>query len=233
MILRQLFDSDSSTYTYLIGDPSTAEAVLIDPVREQVPAYIRLLSELDLKLIWAIDTHVHADHVTGLGALRDALDCRTAMGRQAKAPCVSHRISDGEEIRFGAGTLTAMYTPGHTDDSYCFALVDRGTTYLFTGDTLLIRGTGRTDFQNGDARTQYHSLFDRLLDFEDDTVVLPGHDYKGWTRSSIGEERRHNPRLQVTSVDEYVTLMDNLHLPHPKMMDVAVPANQQCGDTPP
>lgn len=225
MIFRQLFDSTSSTYTYLIASRSGGEAALIDPVKEQVPQYLQLIKQLQLKLVVALDTHTHADHVTGLGDLRDAVDCRTVMGVQAKADCVSVTVADGEQIKLDGMTLEAIYTPGHTDDSYSFRLDDR----VFTGDTLLIRGTGRTDFQNGDARAQYDSLFHRLLTLPKETSVYPAHDYKGWTVSTIGEEIRHNPRLQVRSVEEYVEIMNNLHLPNPKMMDVAVPANLRCG----
>lgn len=225
MIFRQLFDSTSSTYTYLIASRSGGEAALIDPVKEQVPLYLQLIKQLQLKLIMAIDTHTHADHMTGLGDLRDAVDCRTMMGAQTKADCVSVRVTDGEKISLDGITLEAIYTPGHTDDSYSFRLEDR----IFTGDTLLIRGTGRTDFQNGNARVQYDSLFHRLLTLPEQTFVYPAHDYKGWTVSTIGEEIRHNPRLQVQSVEEYVEIMNNLHLPNPKMMDVAVPANLRCG----
>lgn len=234
MIFRQLFDSESSTYTYLLGCERTREAALIDPVKERVPAYLRLLEELDLRLVLAIDTHVHADHVTALGDLRDTTGCITSMGEPARASCVSQSFRDGDKLRFGDHELTAIATPGHTDDSYTLVLQQteaRGEvrTLLFTGDTLLIRGTGRTDFQNGNASQQYDSLFGKLLQYSDDAIVYPAHDYKGWTVSSIGEERRHNPRLQVASREEYVELMNNLRLPTPKLMDVAVPANVACG----
>lgn len=229
MLFRQLFDATSSTYTYLLADRQTGEAVLIDPVREQMPSYLRLLEELELKLVMAIDTHVHADHITALGALREATGCVTWMGREAQADCVSARFSDGDRLRFGAHELLAMYTPGHTDDSYCFYLEANGQKFVFTGDTLLIRGTGRTDFQNGSPHDQYHSLFGRLLQLPGDTQVFPAHDYKGWTVSTIAEERLHNPRLQVATEAEYVQLMQALKLPSPALMDVAVPANRACG----
>lgn len=229
MLFRQLFDATSSTYTYLLADRQTGEAVLIDPVREQMPSYLRLLEELELKLVMAIDTHVHADHITALGALREATGCVTWMGRQAQADCVSARFSDGDRLRFGAHELLAMYTPGHTDDSYSFYLEANGQKFVFTGDTLLIRGTGRTDFQNGSPHDQYHSLFGRLLQLSGDTQVFPAHDYKGWTVSTIAEERLHNPRLQVATEAEYVQLMQALKLPSPALMDVAVPANRACG----
>ena len=229
MLFRQLFDADSSTYTYLLADQKTGDAVLIDPVREHMDSYLRLLDELELKLVMAVDTHVHADHITALGLLRAATGCVTYMGQQAQADCVSARFSDGDKLRFGSHELVAIYTPGHTDDSYSFYLDDNGQHYVFTGDTLLIRGTGRTDFQKGDAHQQYHSLFERLLSLPGHTAVFPAHDYKGWTTSSIAEERLHNPRLQVASEAEYVQLMHALKLPNPRLMDVAVPANRACG----
>ena len=227
MLFRQLYDLDTGTYTYLLAERPGGEAVIIDPVLEQMNAYLQLLRELDIRLIKAIDTHTHADHVTAMGKLRETTGCVTLMGEQTKAECVSLRVRDGETIHVGALTLQAMYTPGHTDESYSFVMDDR----VFTGDTLLIRGTGRTDFQNGDARAQYDSLFNKLLKLPDATLVYPGHDYKGWTVSTIGEEKRYNPRLQAQSVDAYVNIMNNLNLPNPKYMDVAVPANLACGRT--
>src|SRR5258705_5175118 len=220
MIFRQLFDSVSGTYPYLLASRRGGEALIIDPVLEKVQRYIQLFKELDLKLIKAVDTHLHADHITGLGALRDHTNCITVMGEMSKADVVSMRLSDGDQLTIEGLSLEAIYTPGHTDDSYSFVMNDR----VFTGDTLLIRGTGRTDFQNGDARAQYDSIFNRLLKLPDETLVYPAHDYKGETVSTIGEEKAFNPRLQVKSIDEYVALMNNLNLPNPKMMDVAVPA---------
>lgn len=225
MLFRQLYDLDTGTYTYLLAARPGGEAVIIDPVLEQINAYLQLLRELDVRLVKAIDTHTHADHVTAMGQLRDTTGCVTIMGEQTKAECVSQRVKDGEIIAVDGLTLRALYTPGHTDESYSFLMDDR----VFTGDTLLIRGTGRTDFQNGDARAQYDSLFNKLLKLPEDTLVYPGHDYKGWTVSTIGEERRYNPRLQVSSVEAYVNIMNNLKLPNPKHMDVAVPANLACG----
>ncbi|MCH7796738.1 MAG: MBL fold metallo-hydrolase, partial [Proteobacteria bacterium] len=201
------------------------EALIIDPVLEKVDRYIQLLEELDLKLVKAMDTHVHADHITGLGALRDRTRCITVMGEQSGVDVVSQRVSDGDHIDIEGLSLTALYTPGHTDDSYCFLMDDR----VFTGDTLFIRGTGRTDFQHGDSRAAYASIFDKLLTLPDETLVYPGHDYKGDTVSTIAEERAFNPRLQVASAAEYAEIMDHLDLPNPKMMDVAVPANLRVG----
>ena len=225
MIFRQLFDSTSSTYTYLLASRHGGEALMIDPVLERVDRYIQLLNELDLRLVKAIDTHLHADHITGLEALRERTQCITVMGEQTKADVVSIRVADGDRIDIEGLSLDVAYTPGHTDDSYSFLMPDR----VFTGDTLLIRGTGRTDFQNGDPHTQYESLFGRLLKLPDETLVYPAHDYKGDTVSTIGEERAFNPRLQLKSVEDYVELMNNLKLPNPKMMDVAVPANMRSG----
>lgn len=225
MIFRQLFDSTSCTYTYLLAGRPGGEALLIDPVLEKVDRYLELLRELNVRLLKAVDTHVHADHVTGLGALRDRTRCITVMGEQSKVDVVSVRLADGDRVDVDGVSLTAMYTPGHTDDSYCFRMADR----VFTGDTLLIRGTGRTDFQNGDPAAQYESIFNKLLRLPDETFVYPAHDYKGDTVSTIGEERACNPRLQVGSVAVYVDIMNNLNLPNPKMMDVAVPANLQVG----
>ena len=225
MIFRQLFDGTSGTYTYLVASRHGGEALIIDPVLERVERYLQLVRELDLKLVKAVDTHLHADHVTGLGALRDRTHCITVMGEQTHADVVSMRVAEGDRIEIEGVRLDVLYTPGHTDDSYSFLLADR----VFTGDTLLIRGTGRTDFQNGDPRAQYDSIFNKLLKLPDETLVYPAHDYKGDTVSTIGEEKFFNPRLKVKSVDEYVDLMNNLKLPNPKMMDVAVPANMQVG----
>jgi glyoxylase-like metal-dependent hydrolase (beta-lactamase superfamily II)/rhodanese-related sulfurtransferase len=225
MIFRQLFDSVSGTYSYLIASRRGGEAMIIDPVLEKVDRYLQLIGELDLKLVKAVDTHLHADHITGLGALRDRTHCITVMGDQSKVDVVSMRVADGDQLGIEGVSLDVLYTPGHTDDSYSFLMSDR----VFTGDTLLIRGTGRTDFQNGDPRAQYQSIFGRLLKLPDETLVFPAHDYKGDTVSTIGEEKAFNPRLQVKSVDEYVDLMNSLHLPNPKMMDVAVPANMRVG----
>ncbi|NDA08974.1 MAG: MBL fold metallo-hydrolase, partial [Alphaproteobacteria bacterium] len=227
MIFRQLFDTTSSTYTYLIASRAGGEALLIDPVFEKTDRYLKLLEELDLRLVKVVDTHVHADHVTAMGILRDTTNCITVMGEQSSVDIVSMRVADGERVRIEGIELTAMYTPGHTDDSYSFSMDDR----VFTGDTLLIRGTGRTDFQNGDAARQYDSIFNTLLKLPDNMLVYPAHDYKGDMVSTIAEERANNPRLQVSSRDEYIDLMNNLNLPNPKMMDVAVPENQKMGIT--
>lgn len=225
MIFRQLYDPVSSTYTYLLAGRRGGEALLIDPVIDRVQQYLQLIKELDLKLVMAMDTHIHADHVTGIGKLGEATQCATALGEMSSAECVSHRYRENEIIKAGEVQLKAIYTPGHTDDSYSFVMDDR----VFTGDTLMIRGTGRTDFQNGNAGAQYDSLFNKLLLLPDDTLVYPAHDYEGRTCSSIIEEKQHNPRLQVKSRSEYIDQMNALVLEPPKLIDVAVPANRSCG----
>src|ERR1044072_449826 len=215
MIFRQLFDQTSGTYSYLLASRRGGEALIIDPVLEKVDRYLALVRELDLHLVSAVDTHMHADHITGLGALRDKTHCITVMGEQTKADVVSMRLADREQLTTEGLALDVIYPPGHTDDSYSFIMPDR----VFTGDTLLIRGTGRTDFQNGNPRSQYDSLFGRLLKLPDETLVYPAHDYKGDAVSTIAEERAFNPRLRVGSKQEYVELMSQLNLPNPKMMD--------------
>jgi sulfur dioxygenase len=228
VIFRQLFDRESCTYTYLIAHEKSGEAILVDPVINNVAQYLQLVEELDLNLVLAIDTHIHADHITGLGALRTETLCAIAMGEHAKAECVNHKVREGEQLKVGDIRLDVLYTPGHTDDSYSFVMQDR----VLTGDTLLIRGTGRTDFQNGDPSAQYDSLFNKLLKLPDDTLVYPAHDYNGMTVSTIIEERMYNPRLQVGSEQEYVDLMNGLKLDDPKLMDIAVPSNLACGQAP-
>ncbi|MEE8172328.1 MAG: MBL fold metallo-hydrolase [Alphaproteobacteria bacterium] len=225
MIFRQLFHQDTGTYTYLLASRKGSEALLIDPVLDRAERYMQLLEELDLKLVKVIDSHVHADHITAMGELRDRTKCVTVMGREAPVDVVSMRVEDGDMVTIEGIQMEALYTPGHTIDSYCFKMDDR----VFTGDTLLIRGSGRCDFQSGDSRTAYESIFNKLLTLPDEMLVYPGHDYKGDTVSTIGEEKAFNPRLQVSSADEYAQIMDNLNLADPKMMDVAVPANIAVG----
>jgi sulfur dioxygenase len=229
MIFRQLFDSDSSTYSYLVADSKSKEACLIDPVSHHGPRYRQLIKELGLKLTYAIDTHVHADHITALGGLRDEFNCITLVGTNNEVPCASASLNHGDSIQVGDLTLNVLYTPGHTADSFCFYLKQENEGYLFSGDTLLIRGTGRTDFQNGDPKQLYNSLHSIILTLTDDTWVYPAHDYKGWTRSTIGEERQHNPRINLADEATFIEHMNNLNLPNPKMMDIAVPANLACG----
>ena len=231
MIFRQMFDRESSTYSYLIADSESKEACLIDPVLEKGPLYAQLLTELDLNLTYALDTHVHADHVTALGGLREHYQCQSIVGTGAEVACASSGFSDGQIIKIGQLEIKVLFTPGHTSESFCFYLHNEGPGYLFSGDTLLIRGTGRTDFQNGDPKDLFNSLHNILLKLPADTWVYPGHDYKGWTRSTIAEEIAHNPRINLASEADFIEHMNNLNLPNPKMMDVAVPANLACGKT--
>ena len=221
MIFKQLFDSVSSTYTYVISSGIGREALIIDPVFEKTDDYINILTELDLKLVKVIDTHLHADHISGLRELQKRTKCLIIMGEQTKSEVVNLKIKDNEKVKIDKIELKSLYTPGHTDDSYSFLMNDR----VFTGDTLLIKGTGRTDFQNGNPYDQYNSLFNRLLKLDDQILIFPAHDYKGEKFSSIGEEKKSNPRLQVNSAKEYAQIMNNLNLDSPKQMDVAIPAN--------
>ena len=225
MIFRQVFDNKSSTYTYLIAAAKGREAVIIDPVIENVESYIKSLNELDLKLVKVIDTHIHADHVTGASKLKRATNCSTLMGEHTPADAVEIKVKDDEIIKIDQIEIKAMYTPGHTSDSYSF-LMDN---YLFSGDTLLINGTGRTDFQNGSSKDAYNSIFNRLLKLPEDTTLYPGHDYNGKVSSTIGNEKKFNPRLQVKSVDEYVDIMAKLNLARPKMIETNVSRNIQLG----
>ena len=225
MIFKQLFDHKSSTYTYLIASSKGREALIIDPVLENVGEYIKLLKELDLKLVKVIDTHIHADHVTGASKLKDITNCSTIMGDHTPAEAVEIKVKDEEYIYLDNLKIKAMYTPGHTSDSYSF-LMDN---YLFSGDTLLINGTGRTDFQNGNAKDAYNSIFNKLLKLPEETLLYPAHDYKGEKVSTIGKEKKHNPRLQVKSVNEYVEIMSNLNLKKPTEIDFNVSKNINLG----
>ncbi len=226
MIFRQMFEPVSSTYSYLLAIRRGGEALIIDPVLEKVDRYLQLMRDLDLKLVKAVDTHLHADHITGLGALRDRTHCITVMGEQSTVDVVSMRVADGDLLEIQGLALDVIYTPGHTDDSYSFLFGDR----VFTGDTLLIRGTGRTDFQNGDAATLYRSVHEKIFALPDDILVYPGHDYQQRRVSSVGQERARNPRLGGgKTLDEFVAIMGSLNLPRPKKIDVAVPANRECG----
>ena len=221
MIFNQFFDEVSSTFTYLISSGKGREALIIDPVLENTNDYILYLKKLDLKLVKVIDTHIHADHISGMKELNKQTNCANIMGEQSLSEVVDIKIKDNEKIKIENIELTSMYTPGHTDCSYSFLMKDR----IFTGDTLLINGTGRTDFQNGNPIDQYHSLFDRILKLPEKTFVYPAHDYKGKKVSTIGDEKNNNPRLKVNSPNQYAELMNNLNLDNPKMMDIAVPAN--------
>jgi glyoxylase-like metal-dependent hydrolase (beta-lactamase superfamily II) len=225
MILKQVFDNKTSTYTYLIASAKGREAVIIDPVLENVDEYIQLLNELDLKLVKVIDTHIHADHVTGATKLKQATNCATLMGEHTPADAVEIKVKDNELIKIDGLKIKSLYTPGHTSDSYSFLL----DNYLFSGDTLLINGTGRTDFQNGSSKDAYNSLFNNILKLPEETLIYPGHDYNGKFSSTIGNEKKFNPRLQVKSVDEYVEIMSNLNLSKPEMMDSNVSKNIRLG----
>ena len=221
MIFNQLFDSKSSTYTYIISSGKGREALIIDPVIEHTDEYVKVLESLDLKLVKVIDTHIHADHISGLNELNKRTNCARIMGEKSKSEVVDIKLKDNENINIENIELKAIYTPGHTDCSYSFLMNDR----VFTGDTLLINGTGRTDFQSGNSYDAYHSLFNKLLKLPEKTIVYPAHDYNGKKFSTIGDEKNKNPRLQVDNVDQYIEIMNNLKLANPKMMDIAVPAN--------
>jgi sulfur dioxygenase len=221
MIFEQLFDQKSSTYTYIIASGEGREALIIDPVIEHSDEYSTILKNLDLKLVKVIDTHIHADHISALNELNKRTNCIRVMGEKSKSEVIDLRIKDGEKINVEEVELQAIYTPGHTDCSYSFLMNDR----VFTGDTLLINGSGRTDFQNGNAYDAYDSIFNKLLKLPEKTFVFPAHDYNGKKFSTIENEKNNNPRLQVSSKEEYADIMNNLNLANPKMMDVAVPAN--------
>ena len=221
MIFKQLFDNKSSTYTYIISSGKGREALIIDPVIEHTKEYLNLLKELDLKLVKVIDTHIHADHISGLNELAKQTSCSKIMGERSASEVLDIRVKDDEKIKIENIELKSIYTPGHTDCSYSFFMNDR----VFTGDTLLINGTGRTDFQNGDSYDSYDSIFKKILKLPEKTLVYPAHDYNGKTHSTIENEKNNNPRLQVNSAKEYAEIMDNLKLSNPKMMDIAVPAN--------
>ena len=223
MIFKQLFDNKSSTYTYIISSGRGREALIIDPVIENTSEYLKVLKDLNLKLVKVIDTHIHADHVSGLNELSKQTNCSKIMGEQSTSEVIDIRVKDNEKIKIENIELISMHTPGHTDCSYSFFMNDR----IFTGDTLLINGTGRTDFQNGNAVDQYHSLFNRILKLPEKTFVYPAHDYKGNKVSTIGKEKKNNPRLQVKSIEQYKDIMDSLKLSNPKMMDIAIPANKK------
>ena len=223
MIFNQFFDEVSCTYTYLISSGEGREALIIDPVLENTNDYIFFLKKLDLKLVKVIDTHIHADHISGLKELNKQTNCATVMGDKSKSEVVNIRVKDNEKIKIENIELISLYTPGHTDCSYSFFTKDR----VFTGDTLLINGTGRTDFQNGNPIDQYHSIFERIFKLPKKTLVYPAHDYNGNKVTTIEEQKKNNPRLQVETPEQYAEIMNNLNLTNPKMMDIAVPANKK------
>ncbi len=223
MIFNQLFDNKSSTYTYIIASGKGREALIIDPVIENTNEYLKVLKELDLKLVKVIDTHIHADHISGLNELNKQTNCVRVMGEKSESEVIDVKLKENEKVKIENIELKTIYTPGHTECSYCFLMNDR----VFTGDTLLINGSGRTDFQGGSSVAQYDSIFNKLLKLPEKTMVYPAHDYNGKTSSTIGSEKNNNPRLQVNSMEEYKKIMDDLKLANPKMMDIAVPANKK------
>ncbi|MEJ2590917.1 MAG: MBL fold metallo-hydrolase [Candidatus Thiodiazotropha sp.] len=226
MKIRQLFDRNSSTYTYLVWDETTREAAIIDSVKEQIERDIQLIRELDLSLKYALETHVHADHITASGLLRERLGCKVGVHNRVGSDCPDIKLDDADRIRLGNQQLEVLYTPGHTDTDVCYL----GDGVVFTGDILLIHGSGRTDFQSGDAARSYDSITGRLFTLPDQTLVYPAHDYNGFTCSTIGEEKRFNPRLGGgKSRQEYIDIMQGMDLDKPRLIDIAVPGNQACG----
>ena len=225
MLFRQLFDKSSSTYTYLIASAKGREALIIDPVLDNIEQYIKLLNELDLKLVKVIDTHIHADHITAASKLKNKTNCTTIMGEHTPSDTVEIKVKNDDIICVDKLKIKVIYTPGHTKDSYSFLMDD----CLFSGDTLLINGTGRTDFQGGNSEDSYNSIFNRLLKLPEETLLYPAHDYNGQTVSTIGKEKKFNPRLQVNSINEYIDIMNNLNLSKPKLMDINVASNIKLG----
>ena len=226
MICKQFFDRKSFTYSYLIADKKGSEACIIDPVFENIDNYLKVVKSLKLKLLKVVDTHIHSDHITGVSALKKKTDCKIIMGQSENSPLVADiEVKDREIIKIGNLKMIALFTPGHTCDSYSFKLDDR----VFTGDTLLISGSGRTDLEGGNPYKSYDSIFNILLKLKDDTLVFPAHDYNGKKFSTIKKEKLYNPRLQVKNRNEYVNIMNNLNLPTPKLMDIAIPINKLGG----
>ncbi len=225
MIFRQFFDKQTSTYTYVVGSKKNKESLIIDPVLDNVNRYLEFLNQNKLKLLFALDTHIHADHISGMSLLNEKTGCKLLMGEHTTAEGLSKKLHNNEEFNVGDMIVKTIFTPGHTSDSYCFLINDM----LFTGDTLLIGETGRTDFQNGNSVSAYNSLFNIILKFPDNTKIFPGHDYNGKTSSTVGDEKKTNPRLQVKSEQEYADLMSELSLPKPKKIDIAIPRNNKLG----
>ena len=225
MIFKQFFDEQSSTYTYIIGSKKNKESLIIDSVAENVDEYFDFLNRNKLKLLFALDTHIHADHISGMSLLYEKTGCKLFMGEHTTAEGLTRKLQNNEELRVGDMIVKVIFTPGHTSDSYCFLIDDM----LFTGDTLLIGETGRTDFQNGNSESAYNSLFNIILKFPDNTKIYPGHDYNGKKSSTVGNEKKTNPRLQVKSKEEYTNLMSKLNLPKPKKIDIAIPRNKKLG----
>lgn len=228
MLFRQLFDQDTSTYTYLLADEASRKALIIDPVFEQVERDSTLIDELELELVWALDTHVHADHVTALGLLNQRFKARTVLSERAGAVCADRLVKQGDRVIFGQHELEVRETPGHTNG--CLSYICESQGLAFTGDALLIRGCGRTDFQQGNAATLYRSVHEQIFSLPAETLLYPAHDYKGRTVTSVAEEKRFNPRLgQGKSLEEFTAIMSELGLPYPRKMDMAVPSNYMCG----
>lgn len=230
MIVRQLFDSETSTYTYLLGDPDTGEAVLIDPVIDHIERDLQLLNELEMTLVYCLDTHVHADHVTAAGTLRSRTSCKTGVAATAGVACADTPLRNGDRVTFGGYTIEARETPGHTSGCLTYVVDNGNRVMAFTGDAIFVRGCGRTDFQEGDPQTLYRSVHQQIYSLGDDAILYPGHDYKGHSHTTVLEEKQHNPRLNASVTEEvFVDIMNNLNLGMPKKIDVAVPANLGCG----
>jgi glyoxylase-like metal-dependent hydrolase (beta-lactamase superfamily II) len=233
MIFRQLFEADSSTYTYLLACPDTGTAALIDPVIDTIERDLELIHQLQLKLAYTIDTHLHADHLTGARVLREKTACQVAFPEVEMPECADIGMRDGVPFQFGSITLDPLFTPGHTSHHFAYH-VDNGTQdMVFSGDALLIEGCGRTDFQSGDSATLYRSIREKLFTLPEETLVYPGHDYNGRQVSSIGQEKARNPRLGMDRTEaEFIQIMKELDLPYPRKIDFAVPGNEQCGRCP-
>jgi len=228
MLFRQFFDKESFTFTYLLGS-NKQNAIIFDPVSNKIEDYLTIIKQLDVNLKYTIDTHTHADHISCSGELRNLLGCESIAGKESAVECATTHIEDNQILVLDDIKVKALYTPGHTDDSYCYLIESSIPKILLTGDTLLIRGTGRTDFQNGDSEALYNSIFEKLLTLDDCTEIYPGHDYNGFNKSTIWEERKYNPRLNFSSKQEFIDFMNNLDLPDPMMMDIAIPLNENCG----
>jgi len=228
-MFKQLFDQESSTYTYLLTDEHSREAVIIDPVASHIEAYIALIKQYDLQIKYALETHVHADHITASGQLREQLNVITGVGELCGASAADLQINDGDIIQFGNQTLRAIATPGHTAGSISYLWLNEIQARVFTGDALLINGCGRTDFQGGDAGVLFDSITQKLFSLPDETLVYPGHDYQGRQVSCVGQEKAINARLAGKTREAFIDIMHNLNLPKPRLIDIAVPANRRCG----
>ena len=234
MIFRQLFEPTSSTYTYLLAAEGSRQAVLIDPVYDTIERDLAVINDLGLELAYTLDTHIHADHLTGAKKAKSLVGSKIAGPKMDGLSCVDHGVEEGRAFRVGELSFQPMFTPGHTDTHHVYLIDEHGMARVFTGDCLLIDGCGRTDFQNGDVRRQFHSIREKLFTLPDETLVYPCHDYKGRFISSIGQEKTRNPRIGLDkSEDEFIQIMESLNLPYPKRIDLAVPGNKLCGECPP